>query len=99
MSEETNPKIAGAVRAVLKGARPLDVRPQDEIKRRLNDVAAAIDERIPDGYGFIVLIAPTNTPDGILNYCASVQRSDAINMLKEFLLKCGAAEDWMQHIK
>lgn len=66
----------------------------------LNDAAKAVHAKLPDGYGFILLAAPFNGEgDARLVYVANVQRADAINMLKEWLLKCGAAEDWMKHIK
>jgi hypothetical protein len=32
-------------------------------------------------------------------YVSTMERAGALNLLKEFLLKAGAAEDWMQHIK
>lgn len=71
---------------------------QEETRKRLNDIAHAIDERLPEKYGFLVLITPFGT-DQILNYASNMERKDAVNMLKEWLLKCGAAEDWMKHIR
>lgn len=66
----------------------------------LTEAAKAIDARLPDNYAFILLAAPRgNEGDGRLVYTASMRREDAINVMKEFLLKCGAAEDWMRHIK
>jgi hypothetical protein len=66
----------------------------------LRDTADLVKARLPDNYGFIVLAAPFNGEgDGRLVYTSNIQREDAIAMLKEWLLKCGASEDWMQHIK
>jgi hypothetical protein len=66
----------------------------------LRDTARAIEAKLPDNYGFILLAAPFNGEgDNRLIYTANIQRGDAIAMLKEWLLKCGASEDWMKHIK
>lgn len=66
----------------------------------LRETAELVKARLPDNYGFIVLAAPFNGEgDNRLVYTSNIQRGDAIAMLKEWLLKCGAAEDWMKHIK
>jgi len=66
----------------------------------LKNAAKAIEAKLPDNYGFILLAAPFNGEgDNRLVYTSNIQRADAIAMLKEWLLKCGAAEDWMKHIK
>lgn len=66
----------------------------------LRDTADLVKARLPDNYGFILIAAPFNHEgDNRLVYTASIRREDAINLLKEFLLKCSAAEDWMKHIK
>lgn len=70
---------------------------QPEIRRRLNDIACAINERLPEGHGFIVLTFKFD-PGGSLNYASNADRKDCIAVLKEFLIKTGAAEDWMKHI-
>jgi mannose/fructose-specific phosphotransferase system component IIA len=76
------------------------IAPQEEIKRRLNDIAHAVVDRLPEGYGFIVMTFPFgDSPENVMNYVSNARREDAIRTCKEWLLKCGAAEDWMQHIK
>lgn len=66
----------------------------------LKEAARAVDAKLPDNHGFILLVAPYGeNPDNRLTYIASMQREDAINVMKEFLLKAGASEDWMKHIK
>lgn len=66
----------------------------------IEDASRAIEAKLPDNYGFILLAFPFNGEgDGRLVYASNARREDAINMLKEWLLKCGAAEDWMKHIK
>ncbi len=71
----------------------------------LRDMAEVLKAKLPDNYGFLLLAAPFDGPDGKaqgdgrLVYTATMRREDAIALLKEFLLKCGATEDWMKHIK
>lgn len=69
-------------------------------KEYLKEAARAVEAKLPDNHGFILLVAPFGSgPNNRLAYIASMQREDAINVMKEFLLKAGAAEDWMRHIK
>lgn len=66
----------------------------------LNDAAKAVTAKLPDNYGFILLAFPFNGEgDNRLVYTSNAQRADALNVLKEWMLKCGASEDWMQHIQ
>ena len=65
----------------------------------LKEAAKAVEAKLPDNHGFLLLVAPFGQGEGNrLTYISSMRREDAINVLKEFLLKCGAAEDWMKHI-
>lgn len=65
----------------------------------LQETAEAVKAKLPDNYGFLLLAAPFDGQgDRRLVYTSNIRREDAIPMLKEFLLKCGAAEDWMKHI-
>ena len=69
-------------------------------RQYLTDAANAVKAKLPDNTGFILLAFPFNGEgDKRLAYISNAQRTDAINALKEWLLKCGAAEDWMKHIK
>jgi len=62
--------------------------------------ANAIKARLPDNHAFILLVAPVgDQPNNRLMYVSDMHREDAINVIKEWLLKAGAAEDWMKHIK
>ena len=66
----------------------------------IKEAASAAHAKLPDGYGFILLAMPySKQGDGRLVYASNIERSAAIAALKEWLLKCGAAEDWMKHIK
>jgi len=66
----------------------------------LKEAARAVEAKLPDNHGFILLVAPFGEGENNrLTYISSMHREDAINLLKEWLLKAGASEDWMKHIK
>jgi hypothetical protein len=69
-------------------------------KDYLNLMAKEVDKHLPDNHGFILLAVPfTTNPEAPFYYTASVNREDAIRLLKSFLFKCGEAENWMNHIR
>lgn len=67
-------------------------------KHWIAEAGLAAHAKMPDGHGFI-LLAFEFGEGGRIRYCSNAKRESAINALKEFLLKCGAAEDWMKHIE
>jgi hypothetical protein len=76
------------------------MKEQDLNRQFLQDTADIVKARLPDNYGFLILAAPFNNQGDSRLVCTSnIRREDAINMVKEWLLKAGAAEDWMRHIK
>ena len=68
-------------------------------KDYLREMAKVLESKLPDNHGFLVLTFPFGDNPGRLVYTANCNRADAINVLKEFLIRCGAEEDWMKHIK
>lgn len=69
-------------------------------KEYLRTMAHTVASHLPDNHGFILLTFPFgDDPGQRIHYVANCDRSDAINALKEFLIKAGAEEDWMKHIK
>lgn len=77
------------------------IRAQDSVY--LNEAAKALKDILPKNSGFILMMAPftdENAPDAEsrLRYVANIERQSAINLLKEFLIKCSAYEDWMKHL-
>jgi hypothetical protein len=69
-------------------------------KEYLTLAARAVSDRIPDNHGFLLLVTP-NTNDGEerVHYISTLSRKDAVNLIKEFLIRCGALEDWCKHIE
>lgn len=68
-------------------------------KEYLKTAAKAVEDKLPDNHGFILLVALFGDADGRrLVYISSMERTTAIAAMKEWLIKAGAAEDWMKHI-
>jgi hypothetical protein len=68
-------------------------------KQYLKEAAKAVNAKLPDNHGFILMAMPFNTKEARLAYISNMDRADAINVLKEWLMNCGHEEDWMKHIK
>lgn len=59
-----------------------------EIQAKLRDIAALIDSKMPQGWGFTLLIfeyAPKNS----MFYISSANRINMMNVLREFIKKFG----------
>lgn len=69
-------------------------------KEYLHLAAKEVEARLPDNHGFVLLVAPFGEGEGQrMVYTSNVRREDAINLLKEFLIKASGEEEWMKHIK
>jgi len=67
-------------------------------KEYLRKAAKRMADALPDNHGFILLTMPLGE-GGRVAYCANIDRQDAINVLKEFLICTSGEEEWMKHIK
>ena len=68
-------------------------------KEYLKEAARAVEAKLPDNHGFILLVAPFGEGENNrLTYISSMNRADAINVLKEWLVKASGEEEWMKHI-
>jgi hypothetical protein len=66
----------------------------------LNEAARAIEAKLPDNHGFILLVAPYGEGENKRTvYISSMRRESAINLIKEWMIKASGPEDWMKHIK
>lgn len=61
-------------------------------------MAEDVSKRLPDKWTFIVLAAPVGE-GGQLVYASNMKRADAINVLREFLIKASGPEEWLKHLK
>jgi len=54
-------------------------------------------EFLPTDYGFIFFAFPTGDGDDHrVLYASNVEREDAVNAIKEWMIKRGLDEDWMR---
>lgn len=60
--------------------------------------AEAVEAKLPDNHGFVLLVVPFGQPEPQVAYIAKANREDAIKMLKTFLFRIGEGENWMNHI-
>lgn len=71
-------------------------------KEYLKEAAKAVEAKLPDNHGFILLVAPFDRTLGgkaRAVYISSMTRESAISLLKEWLIKASGPEEWMKHIK
>lgn len=69
-------------------------------KEYLKEAAKAVHAKLPDHEGFILMAIPFNGQgDNRLKYISNLDRADAINVLKEWLIQASGEEEWMKHIK
>lgn len=69
-------------------------------KQYLQEMCRMVASKLPDNHGFVILTFPFgNDPGQRLQYASNANRTDVLNAMKEFIIRNGAEEDWMKHIK
>lgn len=68
-----------------------------DIRQKMKDIGNAVKRRLPEDFGFFVLVFPFNDT-GRANYISNGNREDVINSMKEFLIRCGHKDDWAKDI-
>lgn len=69
-------------------------------KEYLKNMGKLLRDKLPDNHGFILLTFPFgDDPGSRVAYMSTADRRDAINVLKEFLIKASGEEEWLKHIK
>jgi hypothetical protein len=69
-------------------------------KEYLKEAARAVNAKLPDNHGFILLVAPYGEGENNrLAYISSMTRETAIAALKEWLIKASGEKKWMKHLK
>jgi hypothetical protein len=73
---------------------PEEARPEggkDAYTRdRMQKIARLVDEEIPAGWGFFVMVFPFHNAEGRMNYCSNGQRETIHELMREFIKKGGA---------
>lgn len=61
----------------------------------------AISLTIPKDCSFFILVAPDGDPkthNRAMNYGSSMPRECTLNLMKEWMIKNGSHEEWMEHL-
>ena len=59
-------------------------------RSHFQEIAREIDERLPEGWGFVLMAFPFGEREGRLNYIANCQREDGLRVIREWLAKVDA---------
>lgn len=67
----------------------------------MRDASDAIMSKVPDNSGFILFVVPlgNTTGESRLRYSSNLDRQKAIALVKEWLFRNNASEDWMKHVQ
>lgn len=61
------------------------------VKEKLNQIGTEVDKRIPEGWGFAVLVFPFGNADEdrTLMYVSNAERANIVEAFKEWIQKAG----------
>ena len=60
----------------------------ETVKRRLQSIAKSVDDKLPDGYGFTILVYNFGeSPDNEMMYISNSNRDDIVKAMKEWIKK------------
>lgn len=68
----------------------------DEIRLRLQDIGRLIKRELPEGWGFTMLVASHGTVEGVTLYISTVDRADALQLMREFIATQRQERNWFQ---
>jgi hypothetical protein len=69
-----------------------------DTRNRMQEIGRAIVSLLPHRWGFFCLVFPFEDTEKRANYISNGQREDVIRSMKEFLIRAGHKEDWMEHL-
>jgi len=55
------------------------------VRDRLQELARALDEGLPQGWGFFLMVYPFGDAEGRFNYVSNGNREDVIKVMKNFI--------------
>jgi hypothetical protein len=67
-------------------------------REQLQAIGRAIDEGLPQGWGFFLMAFPFNDAPGRMNYISNANRTDVIKLMKEWIEKEEAKLGWGKHV-
>jgi hypothetical protein len=80
---------------------PKFVADQASMRERLEVIFEQIKATLPPNYAFFMLAVPTGElPEGQpINYISNFKRTEALNVMREFLVRGGCTDAWMKDLK
>lgn len=78
----------------VKGA--CESKREENAREKLQELARAIDEELPQNWGFFLMVFPFGEEPGRMNYISNGKRQDVVRLMKEFLAKQNE-KNWMTH--
>jgi hypothetical protein len=70
--------------------------PKRPIRDRMQEMARAVDDHLPNGYCFIVMAFPVGK-GGRLEYASNADREDVLKVMKEFIKYNESGENFNKH--
>jgi hypothetical protein len=69
-----------------------------EMAAQMRVIAAAVKERLPEGWAFFLLTAPIGEAQGRANYISTMDRVSAINAMSEWMLNAAEKRNFNKHL-
>lgn len=88
---------AGAAANVAAASLRINMSIEDEIRASLQDWGREIKSWLPDGFGFILLVAE-HGEKGTMLYTASINRADALQAMREFIAVNMEERNWQREM-
>lgn len=68
------------------------------VKGAMQDIARAVHRRIPRDHGFFVMVYPFGDSKLRSHFVSNGNRQQIIATMKEFIIRNGSDEEWMNNI-
>jgi hypothetical protein len=71
----------------------------DEIRGRLQEIGRSVKGELPKDWAFLLLVAPIGEVKGVTLYLSTMQRADALQVMREFIATQREERNWFQEVK
>lgn len=66
-----------------------------DTRKIMNDIGDSVKKKLPDGFGFFVLVFPFNDDEARANYVSNANREDVVRVMEETVMRFKYKEDWL----
>lgn len=73
-------------------------RDEQEIRGRLQEIGRIIRKELPTGWGFSLLVAASGDIKGVTLYISTINRADALQVMREFIANQKEERNWMRDV-